>query len=218
MNRTRAAAAAAAAAGINNNPMRQQQQSFLAPHHQSQPMVQQQMSYHHHLTAPTHHSQPLVRRASANSILEPHRRLPSRPAQPHSTLSYPPAIFPAQAQLQQQLQPIAPMPTLGGGQQQLPYIQIEESPTPGHKRQLAAPPQSSSQPPSSASSTSSSSSDYFNYGGHDRGGNIHHSLANLSIQSNRNGGAGPARKRARSRTSSIDMLASAAEYVNSEHK
>ena len=214
MNRTKVA-------GISGNPMRsasQQsyQQHFATPHHPHF-QYQQAAAQQNHLTAPAY-NQPVLRRASAHSILEPHRSLPPRPT-PQSTLSYPPSIHANPHNIHQSqpqlLQPIAPMPA--NQQQQLPYIQIDDSPiSSGQKRQLAPPPsqQTPTVPPYSTS-------DYYNYGGgnvHDRGGNIHHSLANLSIQSNSNGAAGPARKRARSRTSSIDMLASAAEYVKNESK
>ncbi|KAG2225040.1 hypothetical protein INT45_003240 [Circinella minor] len=219
----------------NGNSMRStplqsyQHHHFATPHHS-------RFHYHHHQQQQKHfagpnYSQPVVRRASAHSILEPHRTLPPRPV-PQSTLSYPPSIHTNPMHIQSQpqlLQPIAPMP-VNQQQRQLPYIQIDDSPTSsGQKRQLAPPlsyqtPQQQQQQQTPIVS-SFPTSNYYNYGGgggtgtiHDRGGNIHHSLANLSIQSNSNGGAGPARKRAKSRTSSIDMLASAAEYVKNESK
>ncbi|KAI8138837.1 hypothetical protein BJV82DRAFT_279281 [Fennellomyces sp. T-0311] len=128
-----------------------------------------------HLTPQWIHGQPLVRRASANSVLESTRR--RRPPQPQPTLSFPPTGHPSQ---QQQLQPIAPMPA-----RPLPYIHIDES-TSGQKRHLTP-----------------TEPDYFSFGS-ERG--IHHSLANLTLTP---------RKRVRSR-SSIDMLASAAQYINNE--
>ena len=212
MNRTKVA-------GTGGNPMRSAyQQHFATPHHPHF-QYQQAAGQQGHLAAPTY-NQPILRRASAHSILEPHRTLPPRPT-PQSTLSYPPSIHANPHNIQSQpqlLQPIAPMPA--NQQQQLPYIQIDDSPTlSGQKRQLAPPPSQPLQQQTPAAPPYSTS-DYYNYRGgniHDRGGNIHHSLANLSIQPNSNGGAGPARKRARSRTS-IDMLASAAEYVKNESK
>ncbi|KAI9494279.1 hypothetical protein BDB00DRAFT_819499 [Zychaea mexicana] len=222
MNRTKAAATLQRA---GHNQQQEQQQQLLLPH-QHHLVPQYHHHHHHHLAAPGppqrqqhhhHHSQPLLRRASANSILESHH-VPPRPAQPRSTLSYPPSIPPPLAPPQQQLQPIAPMPAESAitpqHHPQLPYIQIHEPSIPGYKHHHhhQAVASGGIQPPRPPPSTLPST-DYFSYGAQDRG-NIQNSLANLSLQNNQ-GGDMPARKRARSR-SSIDMLASAAEYLNNE--